>query len=176
MEYDELKSKVVKRKKEFDKFIDFLENKTSWLTTPASRKHHLNEEGGLLKHSLNVTNTLLKIRPVLAPEIAEESCIIVGLFHDVGKIGSQREPRYIERDGEYVKNKNLVEMHIAARSLYLISQYITLSDEEAQAILYHDGQYIPENKFIAHKECPLTLMIQYADSWAAFVLENKSFI
>ena len=86
-EYDELKSKVVERKKEFDEFINFLESKTTWLTAPASVKHHLSEEKGLLKHSVGVTKTLLKIRELLAPQLSEESCVIVGLFHDVGKIG-----------------------------------------------------------------------------------------
>jgi hypothetical protein len=44
--------------------------------------------------------------------------------------------------------------------------------EEAQAILYHDGQYIAENRFIAHKECPLTLLLTFADTWTAAVYEE----
>ena len=63
-------------------------------------------------------------------------------------------------------------MQIANRSLYLVSKYIPLSDEEAQAILYHDGQYIAENRFIAHKECPLTLLVSFADMWTASVIED----
>jgi len=63
-------------------------------------------------------------------------------------------------------------MQIANRSLYLVSKYIPLSDEEAQAILYHDGQYIAENRFIAHKECPLTLLLTFADTWTAAVYEE----
>ena len=63
-------------------------------------------------------------------------------------------------------------MQIANRSLYLVSKYISLSDEEAQAILYHDGQYIAENRFIAHKERPLTLLLTFADTWTAAVYEE----
>jgi hypothetical protein len=60
------------------------------------------------------------------------------------------------------------------RSLRLISQFIPLSEEEAQAIVYHDGQYVEENRIIAHREEPLTLLLSYADNWVGCVLERKS--
>ena len=81
-------------------------------------------------------------------------------------------PRYVKQGNRFVYNKNQVEMQIANRSLYLVSKYIPLSDEEAQAILYHDGQYIAENRFIAHKECPLTLLLTFADTWTCAVDEE----
>jgi len=171
-EYSELKAKVIERKKDFDGFIDFIERKTNWLTAPASIKYHLNERQGLLKHSAGVAKTLLRLRELLAPQLSEESCVIVGLLHDVGKIGMPHALRYIEQGTKYTYNKNQVEMNIATRSLYLISKYIPLSDEEAQAILYHDGQYIEENKPVAHRECPLTLLVTFADTWTAAVYEE----
>ena len=171
-EYNQLKAKVVERKTDFDEFINFLENKTTWLNAPASARYHLSEEKGLLKHSVGVTKTLLKLRELLAPELSEESCVIVALFHDVGKVGMPDTPGYLKKGDKFVYNKNQVEMQIANRSLYLVSKYIPLSDEEAQAILYHDGQYIAENRFIAHKECPLTLLLTFADTWACAVYEE----
>lgn len=171
-EYNELKDKVLERKKDFDDFINFLESETSWLTAPASVRYHLSVETGLLQHSVGVTQTLLKIKNLLAPMISDESCVIVGLFHDVGKIGMPDAPRYLKKGDKFVYNKDQVEMQIANRSLYLVTKYIPLSDEEAQAILYHDGQYIAENRFIAHKECPLTLLLTFADTWTAAVCEE----
>ena len=171
-EYNQLKAKVVERKKDFDDFINFLENKTTWLTAPASVRYHLSVEKGLLKHSVGVTKTLLKLRELLAPQLSEESCVIVALFHDVGKVGMPDAPRYLKKEDKFIYNKNQVEMQIANRSLYLVSKYIPLSDEEAQAILYHDGQYIAENRFIAHKECPLTLLLTFADTWTCAVDEE----
>ena len=171
-EYTQLKTKIVERKKDFNDFINFLETKTTWLTSPASVKYHLSEEKGLLKHSVGVTKTLLKLRELFTPELSEESCVIVALFHDVGKIGMPGSPRYLKEGDKFVYNKDQVEMQIAQRSLYLISKYIPLSDEEAQAILYHDGQYILENRCIAHKECPLTLLLTFADTWTAAVYED----
>lgn len=179
--YEALKKKVVRRKNEFDAFINMLEKDSSWLTSPASTKYHLNTPGGLLEHSVGVTETLLKIRETLAPQISEESCVIVGLLHDVGKIGMPGKPRYIKNtDAWQIKNRNMtyninpdeVYMGLAARSIYLISKYIPLSDSEAQAILYHDGQYVEGNKEVAHHEMPLTLLAHFADLWTATVYEE----
>lgn len=47
--YEYLKSKVVERKSQFDRLISFMENKTAWLTAPASTKYHLCKESGLLE-------------------------------------------------------------------------------------------------------------------------------
>lgn len=45
-------------------------------------------------------------------------------------------------------------MRLALRSMYLVSQYIPLTEAEAQAIAYHDGMYVPEGSAVAHKEEP----------------------
>ncbi|MCZ7397893.1 MAG: hypothetical protein O8C59_05250 [Candidatus Methanoperedens sp.] len=55
----------------------------------------MNKEGGLLENSIGVAETLLQMRAVLAPEISEESCVIVGLFHDIGKVGMPGKPYYL---------------------------------------------------------------------------------
>lgn len=179
--YLALKQKIVKRKKEFDSFISMLEKDSSWLKSPASTKFHLNKEGGLLEHSVGVAETLLKLRETLAPQISEEACVIVALLHDVGKIGMPGKPRYLKNDNQweidkrgitYKINPDEVYMGLAARSIYLISKYIPLSDSEAQAILYHDGQFVEANYEVAHKEMPLTLLVQFADSWTAHVYEE----
>jgi len=180
--YDALKTKVANRKTDFQDFLKMLETKTSWLTSPASTRFHLNKEQGLLLHSVGVAESLLKFRDFLAPAISDESCIIVGLFHDVGKIGMPGKPRYLKNDNQWEVNKRnmayktnpeVVCMSLAARSLYLVSKYIPLSDSEAQAILYHDGQYIEDNKCVAHKEEPLTLLAHWADYWTAHIFEEK---
>jgi len=176
-----LKAKVIRRSEEFGAFLRMLEAETSWLTSPASTRYHLNREGGLLEHSVGVAETLLRIRGLLVPKISEESCVIVGLFHDAGKIGMPGRPRYLPNTNAWeIRNRNMtyrinpdqVEMSLAVRSLYLVSKYIPLSDSEAQAILCHDGQYIEANRDVAHKETPLTLLLQFADSWTAHIHEE----
>lgn len=129
---------------------------------------------------MGVAENLLRFRYEFAPAISEESCIIAGLFHDVGKIGMPGTPLYIPNEIEteikkgirYRINPEIVDMGLALRSLYLTSKYLPLSGAEAQAIAYHDGQYIDANKFIAHKEEPLTLLLHWADYWTAHIYEE----
>lgn len=49
--------------------------------------------------------------------------------------GSKTEPPYLF-------NKNLTYLSVPVRSLYLASKFIDLTEEEVQAIVYHDGQYV----------------------------------
>lgn len=73
--YEKLKLKVEKRREEFLNFMEFVETETEYLTAPASTKFHLCKEGGLLEHSVNVAENLLKIKNTLAPENSDESCV-----------------------------------------------------------------------------------------------------
>lgn len=171
--YEMLKSRVKTRKKEFDRFIEFLEKQTSWLTSPASTRYHLNKEKGLLIHSVGVTYQLLKLKQAWLPQLDDESCIICGLFHDVGKLGTPGRPLYIKGKEGYLYNPEVVSMGLGVRSLFLVSQFIRLSDDEAQAICYHDGQYVSENRAVAHRERPMTLLLHYADYWTAHMYEDE---
>lgn len=94
--YNRLKSLVVERKVSFVKLMNFIENETSYLSCPASTRFHLCKEQGLLEHSVNVAETLLKIKKELAPEISDESCVIVALLHDLGKVGMPGKPQYFK--------------------------------------------------------------------------------
>jgi hypothetical protein len=185
--YVGLKAMVVTRKVQFDALIAFMEGETTWLTSPASTKYHLCTKGGLLEHSVNVAESMLKIRGVLAPKISEESCVIVSLIHDLGKVGMPGNPQYLvnettenqhksghKSDPPYKFNTDLTYLSVPVRSLYLASKHIELTEQEVQAIIYHDGQYVDDNRSVATHEEPLTLLLQYADSWSGFVLESSN--
>ena len=184
--YNALKAIVVERKEQFDRFINFIENETAWLTAPASTKYHLCKEGGLLEHSVNVAETMLKIKAAIAPEITDESCVIVALLHDLGKTGMPGNPQYLinepsekqkkygyKPDYPYRFNSELTYLSVPVRSIYLAMRHISLTEEEVQAIVYHDGQYVEDNRSCATHEEPLTLLLQYADSWCGFVIEKR---
>ena len=160
--YSQLKAAIVKRKTEFDHFIDFLENRTSWLTAPAEVKGPLACEKGLLIRSVAVAKQLLRIKDTIMPQLDEESAIIIALFHEVGKVGIEGKPLFIQEESSslgstsalglsfssrlststsssgpsYSINNKLVHMNVGVRSLFLVSQYMLLSDDEAQAISY----------------------------------------
>ena len=184
--YQTLKQKVTDRAEPFAKLMDHLEQNTEWMTAPASTRFHLCKESGLLEHSVNVAETLLRIKEVLAPEISDESCIIVGLLHDLGKAGVPGNPQYIRNESTerqkqygypasvpYQFNTDLTYLSVPARSLYLALPYLSLSETEAQAIFYHDGQYVEDNRSVAKNEEPLTLLLHYADNWCGFIVEKK---
>ncbi len=184
--YEYFKSLVTERESEFRSLMDFVENETSYLTAPASTRFHLCREGGLLEHSVNVCETLLKLRDALSPEISRESCVVTALLHDLGKAGMPGRPMYIPNKPTakqkqygygasvpYHTTDKLTYLSVPVRSLYLISPRFPLTEEEAQAIVYHDGQYVDDNKSAAAKEGPLLLLLHYADNWSCFVTEKK---
>ena len=191
--YNQLKAAVVKRKTEFDHFIDFLENRTNWLTAPAELEGPLACEKGLLIRSVAVTKQLLRIKGTIMPQLDEESAIIIGLFHDVGKVGIEGKPYFIVKEhigssttsalglsfstristtettpkNSYSVNPKLVHMDIGVRSLYLVSQYMLLSDDEAQAISYATN-VAPLNGNLS----PYTLILKTAVDLQTDVYEN----
>lgn len=183
--YEALKDMVVERREEFLNLIRFMEEETAYLTAPASTRFHLCRSGGLLEHSVSVAETMLRMRSALAPDISVESCVITALIHDLGKAGVPGKPQYLENEPTakqkqygypasipFRVNDRLTYMSVPLRSLYLALPRIALSEEEAQAVMYHDGQYVDDNKSVATRECPLLLLLQYADTWSTFVLEK----
>ena len=183
--YEALKEKVVERKAEFEVLMHYVENETAYMYTPASIKYNLCKEQELLEHSVNVAETMLKLREVLAPEISEESCVVVALMHDLGKAGVPGQPQYLPNEpsekqkaagypasSPYRFNKELTYLSVPVRSLYLCGSKFPLTQEEAQAIVYHDGQYVEDNRSVAAREEPLTLLLQYAANWSGFVIER----
>jgi hypothetical protein len=183
--YIALFDKLLSRRDAILQFKSFLEKETTWLTSPASTRFHLSEEHGLLIHSVGVTENALKIKDLMAPDITDESVIVAALFHDVGKLGLPGKPYYLPNDNRweiekrgiaYKVNPELVTMNLAVRSLQLVSRFITLSEEEAQAIVAHDGVY-PVNGGVVgleyyQKECRLTMILHFADFWTAAVEEE----
>ena len=57
--YEQLKAAIVKRKTEFDHFIDFLENRTSWLTAPAEVKGSLACENRIIALAILPDSTIV---------------------------------------------------------------------------------------------------------------------
>jgi hypothetical protein len=157
---------------------------------PCSARHHRAEDGGLWRHCLGVMRLALELKEVLDRDrvIPVESVIVASLFHDAGKLvsgfaGREPIPYYEEnilksgRRSEAEPFKRVRRMDVAAlgvpvRSLMLVSRHVDLSDAEAQAILLHDGQYVPNNKPFANEEAPLTLLIHFADYWCSHVVEE----
>ena len=195
--YDQLKAAIVKRKTEFDHFIDFLENRTSWLTAPAELKGPLACEKGLLIRSVAVAKQLLRIKDTIMPQLDEESAIIIALFHEVGKVGIEGKPLFIQEETSslgttstlglsfssrlssssssstptYSINSKLVHMNVGVRSLFLVSQYMLLSDDEAQAISYGS-----DVELLGGKLSPYTLLLSTALQMQKTIYEDNDVV
>ena len=48
---------------------------------------------------------MLKIKDAVAPFISDESCVIVALLHDLGKVGMPGKPVLDHPWSRYVKNR-----------------------------------------------------------------------
>jgi len=175
-------------------FNKWLSEKTTWLTSPASSKFHLCVENGLLIHSTVVAENALKIAEAIMPDLPIDSVIMCALWHDLGKVWGG--PQLVEKDGKmwvelgtyyegplmtkagppaatpYKATGNPTGINSATNSLRMVEKFIDLTDGEAQAILGHDGQYIPQNRTHQHKEHPLTLIVHTADMWTGHVIEG----
>lgn len=161
-----------------------------FFTAPCSGGNHLAVEGGLAEHSLNVygimRNDYLAKYPSDNTEEMLKSIAICALLHDLGKMGDYGKPNYVEnylkskdKDGNpkrsdskpYVTNTDLLYVPHEVRSVSIASKFITLTEEEYFAILYHNGLYGDFRYDISGKETPLYLLLHSADMWASRVVE-----
>lgn len=116
---------------------------TDFFTAPAGAKHHGAYPGGLLEHSLNVCRELCSSN--IAESVTTESMVLCALLHDVCKVGVYHlgpEPvkAVAEKTDRYTYHDPLTMGH-GEKSVYLISRFIQLTDEEALAIRWHMGPY-----------------------------------
>lgn len=111
----------------------WLEQETDFFTAPASSRNHLACPGGLVEHSVNVFRELKKV--VIDNEPTMESIAICGLLHDVCKAN------YYVGDGLHYSVKDQFPMGHGEKSVYLISRFLRLTDEEALAIRWHMGAW-----------------------------------
>ena len=182
--YEFLKSLAIGREG-FDKLIKYLEEETEYLIAPASTRYHLCRREGLLEHSCNVAETMIKIKKSIDRDISDETCAILGLLHDCGKAGVRGRPMYIENEPTprqkeygypatipYSVNKNLIHMPHAIRSLYIVSTFMKITEKEAQAIASHDGQYIQDNHSYAFRESKEALLLHWADYYSTRFIEE----
>lgn len=176
-EYYSLLEKIITRKgvKELNNYLE----KHGLFSSPASTKYHLCVEGGLVIHSINVAKLALELKKSLLPSASDESVILCALFHDCHKVTDGfSNPTYIKNEingtekQPYLWNKNQFSFSGAHKSLLIISKFIELTQDEMQAIAYHDGPYVDAWQDIASDPYPLTFLIHFADLWSTWVTEK----
>lgn len=149
-EFTEIYTNKIKREGA-DKLLDWL-LKSDFITCPASTKFHSNYEGGLIEHSIKAYKRFVKNLEKEYGEnwnntISEESAAIIGLLHDICKVGYyKQEMRNVKEDGVWVQkpyytvDDKLPYGH-GEKSVYIISGFMKLTREEAMAINWHMGGF-----------------------------------
>ena len=153
------------------KFYDWL-IANGFKTAPASTKYHGAYEGGLYNHSEEVTRELLFMTDRLDLVWQRpESPYIIGMFHDLCKIDA-----YKFVDGErvvadaWIHNNDVFLKGHGDKSVMLLSQFMTLTEEEILCIRYHMGAYERDDwpQFdMAIKKYPNVLFTHTADMLAS---------
>lgn len=164
-----------------DGLLDYLA-KSDFFTSPASTRFHLAQPGGLLQHSLNVYDELLRLLAAY-PEIklSDESAVIVALFHDLCKANmyaSERRNRKNENGqweqyDAYTINEKFHFGGHGSKSVFILQNYIKLLPEEAVAINCHMASW-DGNKDVgaAFEQFPAAWLLHVADEAACYVLEG----
>lgn len=179
-----------------DKLLAWLKS-TDFFTAPAGAKHHGAHAGGLVEHSVNVYRRLWQIvlvetdRAMPAPDLeesVEETVAILALLHDVCKVGVYhlepgrwRNPetgRWEDRQ-EY-KFRDPFPLGHGEKSLFLITKYMALTEEEALAIRWHMGAYDAAARSdlrdlsAAMAMTPWVWRLQEADMCATYIDEREA--
>ena len=177
--------------------ISDLEN-LGFFEAPASAGHHLNVEGGLVKHSINTCRAALAIWEAMKPleltletEVKRDSIIIASLLHDVCKSDIYRRSvkkrknalgQWEDCEGYKITYKDFPMGHGEKSVILLLCSGLDLSDAEMLAIRWHMGAFgLNMNSYedercydTARKLYPLVSIIQTADGLATSILERTS--
>ena len=179
-----------------DDLVEELED-LGFFRAPASTKFHLNEDGGLVQHSLNVCKAALSMRKSmielddsLLEALPKDSVIIASLLHDTCKADIYKPTMKKEKNrfgmwcdvpGYDVDYSNFPLGHGEKSVIVLLRSGFELTDDEIMAIRWHMNawdlpfqSYDIKSNFNKAKEiCPLLSLVQAADCLASNLLERK---
>lgn len=146
-------------------------DKMNFFTAPASTRFHGNYEGGLFDHSFKVAETLVRLTKYNNLDWErKESPYIIGMFHDLCKTDY-----YISNGTGHCWEYNddcLLKGH-GEKSVMLLSQFYTLTEEEIMCIRYHMGAFTPKEEWSDYTRAvhtyPNVLWTHHADMIASHV-------
>lgn len=165
------------------KLLEWLKT-TDFFTAPASTRYHCACEGGLLMHSINVYNVMMKLFE--ETKDSKESFAIVSLLHDICKIQyykiSQRNVKN-EATGTWEKVpfysvEDAFPFGHGEKSVFLIERFMRLKPAEAMAIRWHMGGFDEAVKggsyaiSLAYDKFPIAVKLHIADLEATYLHEK----
>lgn len=169
-----------------DKLLQWL-NKSDFFLAPASTKYHGNYEGGLVQHSLNVYDNMLKLIDMLNKRetFSMETLTIVTLFHDICKANFYKKGYRNVKDenGAWIQKEiyeidEKVPLGHGEKSCILLQQFMKLNIDELLSIRWHMGGFDNATKggdysmAKAQEYSHLVTLLQCADTLAT-IMEDK---
>ena len=178
-----------------EEVITYLD-KVGFFAAPASISHHLNYDGGLVEHSINVCNMALALRknvvemnPEMEAKLPEKSIILVALLHDVCKANIYKKAQKWRKDEQgrweqydtYETDYSRMPVGHGEKSvIMLLSLGLKMSVDEIVAIRWHMGAWdlpfqsyeVKSNINEAADRYPLLSLIQSADNLSTHLLEG----
>jgi hypothetical protein len=177
------------QRKGIENLVKWLEEGSDFYTAPASTKFHLSEESGLIKHSINVYNRLVReVKEEYGDSgpYSDETIAIVSLFHDLCKTNFYVQSMRNVKDEKgnwtsvpYYTIDDKLPMGHGEKSLYMMQNFMRLTLDEALAIRWHMGQFDDSAKGgsysmnSAFNTCPLAVLLNMADLKATYLDEVK---
>lgn len=153
--------------------LDALEERLALCPASGKVEFHNAFPGGLVEHSLRVLSNAMKLCKTFEWDLPKDSLVLASLFHDLGKVGDDKDPYYTTQDSEwhrdklgemYKHNKEIRYMTVPDRGVWLCQHYgVRLTQDEYLAIKLNDGWVLQENKLYCLKEPKLAHVIMTAD-------------
>lgn len=173
----------------FDKVIEWLE-KSDFFTAPASTRFHLNYEGGLVEHSLNVCKAMEYLHssvyvPLTSREIPRNTRYITTLLHDICKANTYKKGQRWRKDSnnrweqydiyEFGEDEPLGH---GEKSVFILQRCgLQLTEQEIYMIRWHMGGFEAQGNQMtlsaAMTKCPEIAIMHSADIIASSVIEGR---
>lgn len=182
------------RAEQLNKMYDVLRDEL--MIAPASGKTYFHNAfpGGYLDHVLRVTETALKVASLYKTiegdiNFTKQELIFAALHHDLGKLGTEDGPYYVEQDSDwhrkrgelYRQNENIQYFKAPERGLFMLQKYgVPITQTEWLAIKLSDGIYDDGNKSYLINFAPyamktnLPYIIHWADHMSSRVENDKT--
>ncbi len=169
------------------KFAKYL-NQSDYFIAPCSTRFHLNREGGLAEHSLNVYYLLTEKVDKFKLDVSRETMAICGLFHDLCKVDFYVEQKKWRKDDNgrwesYIGYgvDDLIPLGHGERSMSILQDFMHLTIEEKVAIRWHNpgpGSYFKYPLGYAYQRArddyPLLTLLSTADQEATAIIEGNN--
>lgn len=151
---------------------------------PAAISHHGNYTGGLFDHSFEVMEDLVEMTEKFDIHWNNKrSPFVVGMFHDLCKLDDYIDENAedvvvmgtgspISKNPKWVHNPSCILKGHGEKSIMLLSQFLTLTEEEIFCIRFHMGAYetnIWEQYNAAIRKYETVLWTHTADMYASKV-------